>query len=236
MTEVTAPSPQPRRINVPGWLDLRLVLGVVLVLGSVAGGALVVARARHTQPAVVVTHDLAAGTLLTSDDVAVKQVQLPGGGRGVYVGSVDAAVHRRLSRAVAAGELLPVGAIRAAPAGTTLTVPLDPGAAPDLRTGQRIEVWVSTPACPSTVLLSDVTVQAVHIDDGGTFSTGTGGQDVVISIDRTLADRVVAALAITDVRLRAGILAGPDTGPASNPSARAARPPLTPCTRPSGGR
>lgn len=236
MTEVTASSPRPRRIGVPGWLDLRLVLGVVLVLASVAGGALVVSRARETQPAVVVTHDLAAGTVLTADDVAVRQVQLPGRGRGVYLGTVAAAVHRELTRAVAAGELLPAAALRVTPAGTTLTVPLEPGAAPDLRAGQRIEVWVSTPACASRVLLADVTVQAVHVDAGGTFSTGTGGQDVVISIGRALADRVVAALAITDVRLRAGVLAGPDARAASSPPAVASLPDLAPCARPSGTR
>src|SRR5262249_28351693 len=140
-----------------------------------------------------------------------------------------AAVHRELSRAVSRGELLPTAALHAVPADTTLTVPLDPGAAPDLRAGQRIEMWVSTPNCASTVLLADVTVQAVHVDNGGTFSTGTGGQDVVINVNRVLADRVVAALAVTDVRLRAGILAGPDPESVLDATASATLPPLTPC-------
>jgi hypothetical protein len=163
-------------------------------------------------------------------------VQLPGDGRGVYVATVGGAVHRELTRAVSQGELLPAAAIRAVSAGTTLTVPLDPGAAPDLRAGQRIEVWVSTPDCASTVLLPAVTVQTVHVDSGGTFSAGTGGQDVVISVDRPLADRVVAALAIADVRLRAGILAGTDPAPASASEAPAPLPDLTRCARPSGAR
>ncbi|HEY2299804.1 MAG TPA: SAF domain-containing protein [Jatrophihabitans sp.] len=231
---MTASSPQPRRISTPSWLDLRLVLGAVLVLTSIAVGAVVVSRARDTHSAVIVTRDLAAGTVLTADDLAIRQVQLPGDGRGAYVATVGGAVHRELTRAVSQGELLPVAAIRAAPAGTTLTVPLDPGAAPDLRAGQRIEVWVSTPNCASTVLLPDVTVQTVHVDSGGAFSTGTGGQDVVISIDRALADRVVAALAIADVRLRAGILAGTDPAPASEPPAPL--PDLTRCAQPSGAR
>jgi hypothetical protein len=236
MSTVTASSPQPRRINAPSWLDLRLVLGTVLVLTSIAVGALVVSRARDTHSAVVVTRDLATGTVLTADDLAIKQVQLPGDGRGLYVATVPAAVHRELNRAVSKGELLPAAAIQAVPAGTTLTVPLDPGAAPDLRAGQHIEVWVSTPSCASTVLLADVTVQAVHVDSGGTFSTGTGGQDVVISVDRALAYRVVSALAITDVRLRAGILAGADPDPSPSSPAGVTLPGPAPCARPSGAR
>ena len=37
------PGPTPRRVRPPRWLDLRLVLGVLLVLGSVLLGA----RVRH---------------------------------------------------------------------------------------------------------------------------------------------------------------------------------------------
>jgi hypothetical protein len=233
MSTVTVSSPQPRRISTPSWLDLRLVLGVVLVLASIAAGALVVSRARDTDSAVVVTRDLAAGTVLTSDDLAIKQVQLPGDGHDVYIATMGAAVRRELNRAMSQGELLPAAAIRAVPANTTLTVPLEPGAAPDLRSGQQIEMWVSTPNCASTVLMADVTVQAVHVDTGGTFTTGTGGQDVVISVDRALAGRVVAALAIADVRLRAGILAGPVPPDASRGSAL---PDLAPCAKPSGAR
>ena len=227
---MTAPSPSPRRISPPSWLDLRLVAGVGLVLASVAVGALVVSRASDTEPAVVVTRDLAAGTVLTGEDLAVEQVQVPGGGDGVYLSRVRDAVHRELDRAVSKGELLPAGAIQAGPARTTLTVPLEAGAAPDLHAGQRIEVWVSAPGCASTVLLGAVTVQAVHVDSGGSFSTGTGGQDVVISVDRRSADRVVSTLAIDDVHLRAGILAGTGVG---RPAA-AALPDLGPCARPSG--
>jgi hypothetical protein len=232
---MSASSPRPRRITTPSWLDLRLVFGVLLVLASIVVGAVVVSRASDTHPAVVVTHDLAAGTVLTADDLAIKQVQLPDDGHGVYLSTVHAAVHRELDRAVSKGELLPAAAIHSVPARTTLTVPLDPGTAPDLRAGQRIEVWVSTPSCESTVLLADVTVQAVHVDNGGSFTTGTGAQDVVISVDRPLADRVVSALAIQDVQLRAGILAGSDASVAPT-TAGATLPDLGPCARPSSPR
>ena len=92
---------------------------------------------------------------------------------------------------------------------TTLTVPLAAGAAPALHTGQRIEVWVSTAShARRSLLLPDVTVQSVRTDDGGSFSTGVGGQDVVVSVAPDVADRVIAALALDQVKLRAGVLVG----------------------------
>lgn len=144
MSRVAVPSPEPRRIATPSWLDLRLVLDVVLVLASVVIGATVVSSASHTSATVAATHDLAAGTILRPDDVKIAQVQLPGHGKGVYLGSVDEAVGKKLDRAVSSGELVPVASVAEIDARTTLTVPFASGAAPDLRAGQLIEVWVST--------------------------------------------------------------------------------------------
>jgi len=203
-----APSPPARRLAAPSWLDLRLVLGVLLVLGSVLLGAKVVASARHTEARVAARRDLAAGVVLTAGDLTLTQVQLPDSRRGLYLSRLKDAVGRRLGRPVTAGELLPAAAVTGVPAQTTVTVPLASGSAPQLRKGQRIELWLSTPRCPSVVLLPDVPVQAVHGDAGGSFGAGSDGQDVVISVSPGLAERVVAALALEDVRLRAGVLTG----------------------------
>src|SRR3954453_2808877 len=203
------PSPSPRRLAAPSWLDLRLALGVVLVLGSVLIGAKVVSGARQTYPRVTVRHDLAAGAVLGASDLQLRQVQLPGRGAGVYLSRLRDAVGRKLARPVSAGELLPASALDVVAAQTTVTVPLASGSAPQLRKGQRLELWLSTARCASLVLLPDVTVQAVHGDTGGSLGSGSDGQDVVISVPPDLAERVVTALAIEEVRLRAGVLAGP---------------------------
>jgi hypothetical protein len=215
-TPPAPPSPSPRRIAAPSWLDLRLVLGVLLVLASVLIGAKVVSGARQTYPRVTVRHELAAGAVVGAGDLRLAQVQLPDHGKGVYLSRVDDAVGKRLSRPVSAGELLPASALDTVKAQTTVTVPLASGSAPQLHKGQRIELWVSTAKCSSLVLLPDVTVQAVHGDSGGSFGSGSDGQDVVISVPPDLAERVVTALAIEEVRLRAGVLAGP-TGIAGAP-------------------
>jgi hypothetical protein len=230
MSSVTLPaepvSPRPRRISTPSWFDLRLVLGIVLILASVLIGARVVSSASRTYPRVAARHDLAAGSILTPSDVTLARVQLPHGGTGVYVSQLEDAVGKQLSRAVSAGELIPAGALGNTVAQTTVTVPLAAAAAPDLRKGQRIELWVSTSSCSSLVLLPDVTVQAVHADEDSAFSTGSGEQDVVISVAPDLADRVMQALALDEAQLRAGILVG---GQETRSGGDPILPDLTPC-------
>jgi hypothetical protein len=209
------PSPRPKRVATPSWLDLRLVLGVLLVIASVLIGAKIVAGAKNTSATVTTSRDLAAGTVLTRADLRVAQARLPDDRSDAYLSSVDDAVGKRLTRDVSRGELLPAGSIAAAAAQTTLTVPLAAGAAPTLKTGQRIELFVSSASCPSVVLLPEVVVQSVRADDENSFGAGSGGQNVVISVDRARAGRVVAALAIDGVTVRAGVLTGAGSAPGS---------------------
>lgn len=214
---MVATSPSPRRINTPSWLDLRLVLGVVLVLAAVLLGATLLSRAGDTEPAVTVTHDLAAGTVLRSSDLTVRQVRLPSGSSAVYLDTIDGAVGKKLGRAVSQGELLPAAALVRVGSRTTITVPLSADAAPDLHSGERIEVWISTARCASVVLLDDVTVQDVRTDTSGSFEDGSNGQDVVLSLAPALASRVVAAQALTDAKIRVGVLSG-GAEPTSSPT------------------
>ncbi len=204
---MVAPSPEPRRIATPRWLDLRLVLGVVLVVAAVLIGATVVSRASETHAVVAARHDLAAGTVLRAADLTTVKAQLPDDGRAVYLDRIGDAVGRKLDRAVTSGELVPAAAVASIRAGATVTVPFAAGAAPDLRTGQRIKVWVSSSTCASVVLLADVTVQSVRKGDGSLSST-SDGQDVVIAVEPDQADRVIAALAIDGAQIRAGVLVG----------------------------
>ena len=206
------PSPTPRRVNRPRWLDVRLVLGILLVLAAVLVGALVVSSAEHTEKQVAVTHDLAAGSTLRSDDLATVDVRIPDSAQ-VYLADPARAIGRVLNKPLAAGELLPAAALDPAHPRTTVDVPFAADSAPKLTRGQRIVVWLSTERCPSVVLLPDVTVQDVHAADSGTFATVGTGQSVVLSVTRDLADRVVTALAMKDATIRAGVLSGTERSP-----------------------
>ncbi len=226
-------SPAGRRIAAPSWLDLRLVLGVVLVLAAVVVGAKVVSGARHTYPTVAARHDLEAGTVLSAADLQLARVQLPGHGHGVYLARLKDVVGKQLTRPVSAGELLPSAAVARVRPLTTMTVPLAAGTAPQLRKGERIELWVSTANCSSLVLLRDEVVQAVHASGGGSFEAGTGGQNVVISVAPPLAERVITALALDGAKVRAGVLIGASGTPDSGAGATGL-PALDPCESPPG--
>jgi hypothetical protein len=231
MSRVAVSSPQPRRVSTPSWLDLRLVLGVLLVVAAVVVGALVVSRATRTYPVLSASRTLAAGTVLRAADLQTVQVQLPEHGDGAYVTAVHDAVGKQLARSVAKGELVRVDSLTAVVAHTTLTVPFAAGAAPALRSGERIEIWISAQSCPSVVLLADVTVQSVQAGAGGSFGAAAGAQDVVINVDPALADRVIAALNIDQAHIRAGVLTG-SSAPTSTPASAASASPTAPSQQP----
>jgi SAF domain len=197
-------------VKTPSWFDLRLVAGVMLVLISVAAGALVVAGADATHPVWAVRRSLAAGTVLTQDDLQAVKVRLPDGSRYLPARSkrpADNPVNKTLSRPVAAGELLPRSAVAATPAGATLTVPLTSDQAPRISRGQEIELWLSSKTCRAVVVLPGVTVQDVQSTGGGSFGTSST-ENVVIRVPRDQATRVITALGLDGTTIRAGLLDG----------------------------
>ena len=70
------PVPTARRIQPPGWRDARLLVGVLLVLASVALGSVVVARADDRVPVYAARVALVPGQPVTADDLRRVDVQL----------------------------------------------------------------------------------------------------------------------------------------------------------------
>ena len=69
------PSPPARRLRPRSWFDPRLILGVLLVLGSVVTGSAVISAADRSVRVWALTRDVAAGTVLTGDDVRPARVR-----------------------------------------------------------------------------------------------------------------------------------------------------------------
>lgn len=197
-------SPPARRISAPGWLDLRLIGGVVLVLAAVLVGAVTLASADHRQPRWALSHDLSAGTVLTGADVHVVRVQL-GSADQQYLPSGEAVIGRALQRPGRAGELLTRGQLSVPPNGVDVTVALRQENGPSIVRGDRITLWVSTKTCRALVLLSGVTVQGVQRSGSSAFGTDTG-LVLVLRVPATDAKRVVSAQDLTAAVIRAGIL------------------------------
>jgi hypothetical protein len=198
------PSPVPRRLQQPSWLDLRLVLGVALVLASVVGGAFALAAADHRQARWAITRNLAAGTVLSSSDLRAVRVQL-GSSDGEYLPVTEAVVGRALQSSLRSGQLLPRSVLATPAQGVAVTIPLRPDNGPVIGRGDRITVWLSTKSCQGQVLLSGVPVQSVARSADASFGSDTGSV-LVVELPGSTARRVVAALDLEGAVIRAGVL------------------------------
>jgi hypothetical protein len=197
------PSPVPRRVRPPRWLDLRLVLGVLLVLGSVLLGARVVTGADATVPVWSASGDLAAGTVLDGGDLVAVSVRLDDVA-GQYLATSTRPEGRVLGRAVRAGELLPRSALEEATGLVQLALPVQAGyVPPGLTRGQVVDVYaVAAPAVGATgktggkvdLVVSAAPVQAVTGRGDGVLSTATTTVQVVVAVAGEDAADVLGAI------------------------------------------
>ena len=208
-----APGPTPRRVRPPRWLDLRLVLGVLLVLASVLLGARVVSAADATVPVWAASGDLAAGTVLTADDLVAADVRLDDAARA-YLSTGTRPEGRTLARAVNGGELLPRSALEDPSALVQLALPVQAGyVPPGLERGRLVDVYAIDDAASAaatsptstrsateagtgpgvTPVVRNAPVQAVSGRSQGVLSTPTTTVQVVVSVS---ADRAPAVLGV----------------------------------------
>lgn len=187
----TPASPRASRLASPGWLDGRLVVGVLLVLVSVVVGARVLSSADRSTLVYAVTKDLAAGSVLDADDLEQVRVRLFDDA-DEYVAAGEPPVGYVVRRGLGRGELLPRQAL-ALPREDVdyreVTVPIDVGhLPPGLAVGSQVDVWMTPeslgkqsgtePAdqaqepAGAQLVLQGVTVLAVQAD-GGAFSGST---------------------------------------------------------------
>ncbi|WP_448617679.1 SAF domain-containing protein [Geodermatophilus sp. URMC 65] len=231
------PGSAPRRVRPPRWLDLRLVLGVLLVLGSVLLGARVVAAADATVPVWSAAGDLAAGTVLTAGDLVAVDVRLDDVA-GAYLATSTRPDGRTLARAVRSGELLPRTALEEPAELVQLALPVQAGhVPPGLDRGQVVDVYaVADPAAGATgagdvsvaLVVAAAPVQAISGRTEGVLSTATTTVQVVVSVP---ADRAAAVLGAIGGRPLVVVVHGSvdgTGGAASGPTTAA--PSVTPST------
>ncbi len=197
-----APGPVPRRVRAPRWLDLRLVLGELQVLGSVLLGARVVGAADATVPVWAVAGDLAAGSELTRDDLVAVEVRLDETA-GAYVSTGTDPAGRTLGRAVRTGELLPLSALEEPRDLVHLALPVQAGfVPPDLVRGQLVDVYavadpgagaVADAADDVTLVIGRAPVQSVPNRSEGVLSAATTTVQVVVAVAADEAPDILAA-------------------------------------------
>ena len=140
MTALEPVRPRPRAF----WGDARFLLGILLVIASVAGVWFVVAASRQTAPAFAANRTIVPGEAISGDDVRLVDVALGQVG-DAYLPPDALAEGLVATRTIESGELVPQSAVGDAATVRTTSVVLRsaidvPGS---VRAGSVVEVWAA---------------------------------------------------------------------------------------------
>lgn len=191
--QVPDPPRAARRLQRPGWRDLRLVVGVLLVLLSVAGGVRLVSSLDDTTPVYAASRELLPGQPVTEGDLVAVPVRM-GQQLSQYVdGSVPIQPGTFLVRQVGAGELVPATALGTAREALdkTVGVPVDATAARSLTPGTVVDIWASRrdgEAVGEAYLEPELLLAGAVVDTVPAETTGLGA-----GLGRTAVQVVVPA-------------------------------------------
>ncbi len=200
--------PPAARATTPGWRDLRLWVGLLIVAVSVVAGARLLAAADDTVAVWAVAADAGPGAALSEDDLVVHRVRFAESSdlAGYYRVDDTLPGELRLVRGVGAGELLPRGAVGAADQqADTVELPVaveSEQVPPAVHSGSVVDVYLvgdpargakQTAAPGSPVLTEATVVDAPSADDG--FGGATGRRQLVLAVPQDDAAAYFAAVA-----------------------------------------
>ena len=142
------PIPSAARLRPPRWTDARLVVGVLLVLGSVVLGSVVVRAADQRSAVYAARGALVPGQRLTEADLVRIDVHLGALSDRYLTATAPLPTPLVVLRAVPAGELVPVQAVGAQSAVGVqpLTLVVDPLVAVSLQVGSEVDVYADLPS------------------------------------------------------------------------------------------
>ncbi len=192
-SRATSPAPAARRLHRVRWRDLRLWLGLALIVGSMVVGSRVLSASQESVTAWRAARDLAPGSVPQLEPVTMPL----GPVTGAYATGPDVP-EGRMRLAVPAGALVPAAAIAPSePAGLRLvTVAVDPLHAPaGLAAGDVVDVW-HTPAQDTTAIAGPRLVRGgVLVAEALTEAVGMGGEiPVVLEVPEAAVADVVTSL------------------------------------------
>lgn len=168
-----------RRLRKPGWKDPRLLVGILLVVVSVAGVLTLVSVQNETVPMYVARRDIALGQKIDPEALRVVDVRLDAVQDRYLSAEQPPAGDLHANSLIRAGELLPLAAVggRDPQGRKPLSVELTQELPVAVGVGTRVDVWAAERGSTSTSygepqrLLQSVEVSAVRELDSGFGAT-----------------------------------------------------------------
>lgn len=176
--------------------DIRLWVGIALMLLSVVGITKAIAHADSRIPLVALAQDVPAGKVLTPSDLQVVKVSVPN--PELYFTDLDLALGFKVSRAMNTGELLALSQNKITnPNSRIVSIPIRAGHLPNVIAGDLVDIWY-TPATDAIslptyfdgeakLLVSGVTVSEVPDGIDSTSDTAISAIIPIAKIGKVLA-------------------------------------------------
>lgn len=196
----------------PPRVDLRLLVGLLLVAVALAGGVMLANKLRITEPVVVAARTIPAGHVITAGDLRVSEARLEGDLGALAIGEAElpGIVGRTAGQTIHAGGLVLRPDLGAGPVLGTGEVAVTVAVSADsifsqLRRGDAVAVLETTDPgreqSQTSVLLERATVYHVAADASRISLGGGGGADldgrisnVTLVVPRAEIERITHAL------------------------------------------
>ena len=192
-TAVPINGPIAPRLRRPSWRDPRLLIGLVLLLTSVAVGARVVALADHTEPVYAARGSLPTGTPLTAEVLMIVRLRLTGTEAAYLDARRALPLGQVLVRPIGAGEIVPLASIASADQLLVrpVTIPIDGDPPAGLASGGVVDLWASAKRRETVGegydeperIARTVEVFAVRAPGTGLSASRTGSVDVLLPVE-----------------------------------------------------
>lgn len=173
------------------WMDPRLVIGVALVLASLAGVWLVVQQSSSSDRAWAATRTLLPGDTIAAGDVAPVDVRLPQS-HDRYLDSSADPIGMVVASTVGEGEVLPVRAVggAASVSRSAVVIELDGALPTAVRAGALVDVWTAAPAddgFEAPAVLIDEAIVVGLVEDEGILASAGAQLELLVPGDVTAA-------------------------------------------------
>lgn len=193
------PARRPLRLKPPRWRDPRVLIGAVLVVASLLGTVALVRAAAQTVRVWAAAETLVPGEEIRASQLVAVDAKLPANADSYLSADALPAAGMTVRSVVAAGELLPAGALISADVlgGRIVSVDLSAALPASIGPGSTVDAWAvdaSGVEQPEPVRILSA-VDVISVDRAGSGFADVGGERIEVLVDSDDVDAIVGAQA-----------------------------------------